>query len=242
MCKALPGVPKETLKTLFIVCKIACYGFFDWCTGDQLDDPKIIFTVADLKECGVEVKDDGYGLLKATHTHQLITDTVAYSFSHLTIQEFLCAVYVSTLSQEEQQHLLRKQCVVNSRFEDKGSSMLLLFLFGLTGLSSEVFQLVCTRLSESENSPLAMMFMYESQLTNLPQAAAPIRLKLQHLFLPYCILYISHILSYCPISELSLDTCFIGDRESEVLVMHYLKNPTAKSLEVLSVFNNDFTN
>ena len=58
-------------------------------------DTKIIFTVADLKECDMEVTAewDGYGFLKAMLTHRLPTDTITYNFSHLTIQEFLCAVY-----------------------------------------------------------------------------------------------------------------------------------------------------
>jgi len=113
--KVLAGVPKEAVRTLLLLCKLSYCGFFDWYSDRMEDDgwikwkdPKIIFTVADLRECGIEVTAewDGYGFLKATHTHQLPTDTITYNFSHLTIQEFLCAAYISTLSQEKQQHLL----------------------------------------------------------------------------------------------------------------------------------------
>jgi len=41
-----------------------------------------------------------------THTHQLPTDIVTYNFAHLTIQEFLCAVYLSTLSSQHQQRIM----------------------------------------------------------------------------------------------------------------------------------------
>ena len=65
-------------------------------------EPKIIFTESDLIQSGIEVTDnyDGHGLLQVETLYQLTGDCVTYNFTHLTMQEFLCAVYMLTLSQE----------------------------------------------------------------------------------------------------------------------------------------------
>ena len=82
------GIPKEAVRTLLLLSKLACRGFLDWYfnvenysgfenEGDgylmfgMWKKPKIIFTVEDLIECGIEVTEgwDGYSLLKVTHTH-----------------------------------------------------------------------------------------------------------------------------------------------------------------------------
>ena len=118
----LKGIPKETVETVVCLSRLAYRGFFDWFYErkkgvgwweKKWKDPKIIFTESDLIQCGIEVTSefDGFGLLKATRTHQLLTETNTYSFNHLTIQEFLCAVYISLLSQQEQLHLLEEHFI-----------------------------------------------------------------------------------------------------------------------------------
>jgi len=81
-----------------------------WYSAERgsLKDPKIIFAVADLKECGIEVTAEwnGYGLSKLHTLTSCLQILSQNNFSHLTIQEFLCTVYISTLSQEEQHSLL----------------------------------------------------------------------------------------------------------------------------------------
>jgi len=139
LCKMLEGVPKGAVKILLLLCKLAYCGFFNWYKKERWNDPKIVFTVEDLKKCGIEVTAewDGYGLLKATHTHQVPTDTVTYNFSHLTIQEFLCAVHISTLlSQEEQQHLMKTHL---SEYPN-----VFIFLCGLTGLNPVKCSSLCS--------------------------------------------------------------------------------------------------
>jgi len=99
LCKVLTGVPKEAVGTLLLLCKLSYYGFFNWyCDSRWRKDPKIIFTVADLKECGIEVTAewDGYGLLKATHTHQLPTDTIIYTLNHPGV--FVCCLYFNVIT------------------------------------------------------------------------------------------------------------------------------------------------
>ncbi|XP_065900737.1 NACHT, LRR and PYD domains-containing protein 3-like isoform X3 [Dysidea avara] len=247
LCKVLTGVPKEAVRTLLLLCRLAYHGFFDWYSDREEDrrygdkkkwkDPKIIFTVADVKECGIEVTAewDGYGLLKATHTHQLPTDTITYNFSHLTIQEFLCAVYISTLSQEEQQRLL------SEHFSDYPN--VFIFLSGVTGLvSGEMFQFVFSKLSELLDSVTAVKCLYESQQTSPPQPVTPIRLVMSGSLLPYDIVCISHVMSCYPVYELNMYGYHTGDKGAELLVKHYPnKNTTGQLLEVLRISSNGLT-
>ena len=105
-------------------------------------EPKIIFTESDLIQCDIEVTSDfdGFGLLKATQTHQLLTDINTYSFNHLTIQEYFCAVYISLQSQQEQLRLLREH------FHEYPN--VFTYVCGLTGLvSSEMFQFIYSKLT-----------------------------------------------------------------------------------------------
>ncbi|XP_065901851.1 NACHT, LRR and PYD domains-containing protein 3-like isoform X2 [Dysidea avara] len=248
LCKVLTGVPKEAVRTLLLLCRLAYCCVFDWYSDRKEDlffftkkwkDPKIIFTVADLKECGIEVTAewDGYGLLKATHTHQLPTDTITYNFSHLTIQEFLCAVYISTLSQEEQQRLL------SEHYWDYPN--VFIFLCGVTGLvSSEMFDFVFSELSEYDGDDVtAVKCLYESQQISPPQPVTPISLKRSYSsLLPYDIVCISHVISCYPVYELNIWDYHIGDKGAELLVKHYPnKNTTGQLLEVLDLSGNDLT-
>ena len=116
MKKMLPGIPINAIGTVFLLCRLSFYAFFN-CIGMQdehhfnmREDPKIIFTIEDLTQCGIEVTSefDGFGLLKATHIHELPTDTSAYNFSHLSIQEFLSSLYIALLPQQEQLCLVNK--------------------------------------------------------------------------------------------------------------------------------------
>jgi len=90
LCIAFAGISKEVLRTLLLLCKLAFCGFFDWYTDKEgwwkaWKEPKIVFTVEDLKDCGIEVTGDwdGYGLLKATHTYHLPIDAPTYTAFHI---------------------------------------------------------------------------------------------------------------------------------------------------------------
>ena len=146
----LKGIPKDTVVTVMHLSRLAYKGFFDWhCHRESKNnqekkwkDPKIIFTESELNECDIEVESnfDGFGLLKAVQSHWLCTDIRNYSFEHLTIQEFLCAVYISLQSEQEQLHLLREH------FDEYPN--VCTFVCGLTGLaSSEMFQFVYSKLT-----------------------------------------------------------------------------------------------
>ena len=116
----LQGIPINAIGTVFLLCRLSFYGFFDQHRDMKEEDwvgsektwkyPKIIFTTEDLKQCGIQVTDqfDGFGLLKATHIHVVPTDTSAYNFSHLSIQEFLSSLYIALLPKGEQLRLMNE--------------------------------------------------------------------------------------------------------------------------------------
>ena len=261
LLKVLAGVPRVAVRTLLALCRLAYRSFFDWCFDReeyfagkmQWKDPKITFTIEDLKECGIEetAEWDGYGLLNATHTHQLPTDTITYNFSHLTIQEFLCAVQISMLTQEGLKRLLSDE-------HFRGYLNVFIFLSGLTGLeSSEMCQFVfsklkrantndshcsssCNSLEENDDIIKSIRCLYESQMNCPSQSAMPIVLNMiGHSIQPHDCLCISYVMSRYPVSSLVLVGCCISDKGAELLVKH--KSTTGQLLEKLYLNYNDLT-
>ena len=248
LCVMFRDIPKETVGIVFCLSRLACRGFFDWyCDKEgvhsrwrELKEPRIIFTESDLKECDIEVTSDfdGFGLLKATPTHELLTDINTYSFHHLTIQEFLCAVYISLLSQIEQLRLLRWH------FQEYPN--VFTFVCGLTGLaSSEMLRFMCSKLTSGFLNVIAMRCINESKQSSGPhQSVSPFTLRffLDKTLLPYDCMCLSHVLSCYPVLALDICDCHIGNKGAEMLVKHYpYKNSTGQLLEELNLRYNDLT-
>ena len=182
--------------------------------------------------------------MKATHIHEVPTDTSAYNFSHLSIQEFLSSLYISLLPQEEQLRLM------NEYFHD--FSNVFIFLCGLTELKcNEMYHFVYSKIMAiSPHSILqrsnpdvvpAVRCIYESNCT--VQSAVPFTLDMSYnhldLFDCFCV---SHVMSHYPVTQLNLDTCQIGDTGAEVLAKDYSnKKATVHSLELLNLRINDLT-
>lgn len=228
LCRTLPGIPKQSVGKLWRLTILAFHGFnchstcvhyshympgFNIAWKEEWKEPKITFTEEDLSQCGIEVAGqfDGYGLLNATHTHQLPTDTVTYSFSHLTIQEFLCALFVTTISQQDQQNLLAEY------FTEFPNTCV--FFSGLTKLkSSEQFKFVYNILTKGiMNNPgfiTALKCLYEIQLSRTScQLAYPFAFNLLGYseVLPDECIFISHVLSHYPVNALNVGMSRIGD-------------------------------
>ena len=244
LCVMLRGIPQETVETVLCLSRLAYRGFFDWyCHREdkygrqkKLKEPKIIFPESDLIQCDIEVTSDfdGFGLLKATPTHELLTDINTYSFSHLTIQEFLCAVYISLQSQQEQLHLLREH------FHEYPN--VFTFVCGLTGLaSSEVFRFIYSKLGDP-NVIIAMRCINESKQSSGPlQSVSPFTLNMAwNTLLPYDCACVSHVLSCYPVLALNIIGCYIGNKGAEQLVKHN-PNFTGQLLEELDLSDNGLT-
>ena len=252
LCVMLRGIPKETVGIVLCLSRLAYRGFFDWyChwegeySREKWKEPKIIFTESDLIQCDIDVTSDfdAFGLLKATQTHQLLTDINTYSFNHLTIQEYLCALYISLQSQQEQLHLLREH------FQEYPN--VFTYVCGLTKLaSSEMLQFVYSKLM----SPVvvrghpdiitAMRCINESKQSSGPlQSVSPFTLNMNYnTLLPYDCVCLSNVLSCFPVSQLKMIACSIGNKGAELLVKHYPnKSATSQLLEKLHLSGNDFT-
>ena len=245
--KMLPGIPINAIGTVFLLCRLSFCGFFDWNTDmkekdwrgreKKWKDPKIIFTVEDLIKCDIEVTSqfDGHGLLKATHLHEVPTDTSCYSFLHLSIQEFLCALYISLLPQEEQLRLM------NTNFNH--FSNVFIYLCGLT-MCNEMHQIVYSNvISEDPNNSNpnvvpAVRCLYERECPI--QSTVPFTLDMRNNHVqPYDCYCVSYLISHYPVSELIMGRCHMGDIGAEVLAKHY--SSTNQLLEVLDFSWNDLT-
>ena len=244
----LRGISKETVGVVLCVSSLAYRGFFDWWEENNYNwkEPKIIFTESDLIQCNIEVTSDfdGFGLLKATPMHELLQEVNTYSFNHLTIQEFLCAVYISLLSQQEQLRLLRKH------FHEYPN--VFTFVCGLTGLaSSEMFQFIYSKSipledswSHSRKVIRAVRCINESKQNSGPHlSVSPFTLiAFDNILLPYDCVCFSYVLSCYPVLELKISYCHIGNKGAELLVKHcFYKNLTGQLLEKLDLSGNDLT-
>ena len=248
--KMLPGIPINAIGTVFLLCRLSFCGFFDWHTDMKEEDwhgrekkwkdPKIIFTVEDLIQCGIEVTSqfDGNGLLKATHLHEVPTDTSCYNFPHLSIQEFLSALYISFLSQEEQLRLMNKHL--------HDFSNVFIFLCGLRKLQcNEMYQIVYSNLmseyhyiSSNPNVVPAVRCLYESECPK--QSTVPFTLNMSDNHVqPYDCYCVSYLIPHHPVSQLIMWGCHMGDTGAEVLAKHY--SSTNQLLEVLDFTGNDLT-
>ena len=248
-------VPKEAVGAVYLLCKLAYYAFFkSYSEREEKDkyddvkrckDPKIIFTESNLTDNGIEVTSEfeGFGLLKATHAHQLTSDTVTYNFLHLTVQEFLCSLYMSTLSQQEQLNLL------SEHFIDYPNVMI--FLCGLTrSASNKMIKFVHSKLNPVNHQYFTTVIrcIYESNHSDLFVSQSTSCLKIRSYLdntltlLPYDCLCLSWLLSCYPVSKLDIRHCQIGDLGAKLLVRHYPnKNTTGQLLEVLNIWCNGLT-
>ena len=252
LSKLLEGIPSEVIGTVFLLCKLSFYGFFGWHANSKEEDiqnnknkwrdPKIIFTVEDLIQCGIEATSqfDGCGLLKATHIHELPTDTSTYNFPHLTIQEFLASLYICLLPQQEQQRLM----TTTKYFKNFGN--VFVFFCGLTKLASnEIHQIVSSKLipfkSDFSNPDVipAMRCMYESDC--FPQSIFPLNICKNSLS-PYDYFCASYLLSSQLVSQLGMNNCVMRDKDVELLVRCRLSKGIAdQSLEQISLTGNYLT-
>ena len=234
--QALPDVPKESLGNILLLSKLAFHGFFaiteNQCGMITKKDPKIIFIEDDLIQCGIVNTDnyDGHSLLKMESLHHFSGDQRTYNFIHLTVQEFLCAVYMLTLSQEEQYYLLKE-------YFDVYPNIITLYC-GLTRL--DYHQVVYSKLTSLRSNVTALKCLYEGQWNN--DAAFPFVLQMDYkTLLPYDILCLAYACCNYPVTELSLDYCHIGDKGIGILANCCLNNNKTTRLQKLKVKYSNLT-
>ena len=235
--QTLPDVPKEKLGSICLLSKLAFYGFFAVDENNRITkrNPKIIFVQNDLIQCGIVNTDnyDGHSLLKMETLHHFTGGQVTFNFIHLTIQEFLCAVYMLTLSQEEQCHLLNKY------FNDYPNIMIL--YCGSTNLNFH--QVVSSKLTTRHSTVTAVKCLYEGQKNIAPhiKSLSPFVLDMSHItLLPYDCHCLSYVLCHYPVTQLNLIKCHIGDKNAGILAK-WCFNKNNTKLQNLQLWSNNLT-
>ena len=243
LCKVFADIPSEEIKTILALSKLAYCGCFEWHSEGGYNrrrkiksvDPKIIFTESDLIQCGIEVTDnyDGHGLLQVETLYELTGDCVTYNFIHLTVQEFLCAVYMLTLSQEEQCHLLKE-------YFDVCPNIMILYC-GLTRL--DFHQVVYSKLASSYSTVTAVKCLYEGQWNTAPHKSTPsLVLNISNTtLLPYDNISLSYVLFHYSVTQLSITNCHVGDKGVGILAKRCLNNNKNTELQKLNLSWNNLT-
>ena len=246
----VPSVLSATaLETMFLLSKLAYKSYFQWL--DEYLDPKIIYTTADLAQCNItNSESDGCGLLKATNTLFATSNTAVYTFNHLSVQEYFCALYISLLPEDQQLQLLQEYITDYPHMWP--------FYAGITNLRScGVIDYLCTFLLQDKRlEETTLLHSNIITYTNLKGLAAIIALsnfyeaqlsshQLVSLFISgsslstHSYLSIFYLMSIAPITCLHLRGCHIGDQEAEELMTRC--RDLLPSLKVIDLLGNNIT-
>ena len=156
--KDLPGEAPAIIRKL---CQLALQGF---------QEKAFVFYAKDLENVGLNPSGafDGYGLLStpvkaATAGHQLL-----YQFRHLSIQEFLAALQIQELENDDCIHLLREYR------QDKQFQNVWKFLSGITKLQDEELRkLIISSTGLANRDQLFLLHcVFEAHNTEICRAAA----------------------------------------------------------------------
>ena len=239
--QVLSDVPKESLGNMLLLSKLAFHGFFAITVNQSgmftKKEPKIIFNHNDFTQCGIVNVDnyDGHSLLKMESLHHFAGGQKTYNFIHLTVQEFLCAVYMLTLSQEEQCHLLKE-------YFDVYPNIMILYC-GLTRV--DFHQVVYSKLTSHDFTVTAVKCLYEGQQTVSTASyisKSPILLNMGYeTLLPYDLLCVSYAYCNYPVTQLDLKGCDIRDNGAGILAKWCCNNNETTKLQELSLTDNRLT-
>ena len=270
LCKILPGIPEDSVETVFLLSKLAYSGLFKWYSeikaffeydddeddddeGDEIGeanevgldewkDPKIIFTLEGLDHCGMNGTNnfDGLGFLKASHVQQLPTGITTYSFTHVTVQEYFAALYIAMLPDQEQYRLMVEYVY------DYSSSLVFPFICGITRLKcKETFQCVIDQASSViQESFICLPIRAVKCLyeSKCVQSTSTFSLDFRHhSVLPYECLCASFVLVNYPVSCLYLSFCNITVQRAEQLAKYFPAKKAACNLFFLELWDNGLT-
>ena len=127
----LGKVPKQVLDIVYKLSELAFNG---------LQENKLVFTFDEIKQTCPYIDQtvgaiNGFGLLQAVehYPHKGAGTTQSFNFLHFTMQEFLAALHVSTLPNEQQSSLMEKT------FWDGHYNFMWMMFVGIVGIKSDVF-------------------------------------------------------------------------------------------------------
>ena len=127
----LKDVPKPVLDIVYSLSELAFKG---------LQENKLVFTFDEIKQTCPNIDEtvgaiNGFGLLQAVehYPHKGVGKTTSFNFLHYTMQEFLAALHVSTLTTQQQSSLMEKT------FWDGHYNFMWMMFVGIVGVKSNVF-------------------------------------------------------------------------------------------------------
>ena len=240
--EAFTNIPSREMQTILALCKLAYCSFFEWHTITERrfgfinqKEPKIIFTEVDLIQSKLD-NFNGHGLLQVETLYQLTGDYITYNFIHLTVQEFLCAVYMLILPQEKQYYLFQEH------FEIYPNLMIL--YCGLTRL--DFHQVVYSRLTSPSSTVTAVKCLYEGQRnchTVIHTLTSSFALDMNdNTLLPYECHCISYVFCHYAVTQLNMEWCYIGDKNAAILARWCLNEKKTTKLQELKLYRNKLTN
>ena len=127
----LAKVPKPILDIVYNLSELAFKG---------LQENKLVFTFDEIKEICPNIDNtvgaiNGFGLLQAVehYPNKGAGTTTSFNFLHFTMQEYLAALHVSTLPNEQQLSLIEKT------FWDGPYNFMWTMFVGIVGIKSDIF-------------------------------------------------------------------------------------------------------
>ena len=260
----VPELLEGTLETIFLLSKLAYNSYFEWYEhlNNNKKTPKIVYAKKYLTHCNIKIlENDACGLLKATNTLYSTGNTVVYTFNHLSVQEYFCALHISLLPEDQQLQLLKDHLLTFPYIWP--------FYAGITKLRSsnvshyfhqyilqdnqlqKPIQLeknptftdcrnVMKNCDISDQQTMTVLnSIHEAQLSSdVYKHEAYAVFMLQYRFRLYDYRCISHFMSTAPITQLYLLLCDIGDQEVDILAKCKYMVP---SLKVLDLNDNNVT-
>ena len=140
----ISNLPEPVLNVIIKISQVAFKG---------LQENQLVFTLDEIKGMCPDINEtpgaiNGFGLLQAVqhYPQEGAGETASFNFLHYTMQEFLAAFHVSTLSDKEQSSLM-KETFWSERF-----NFMWMMYVGILGIQSKLFDDFVSKGKASENN------------------------------------------------------------------------------------------